>query len=612
MALLTMTQSNPLSQYLTKNLILRLAGDRYYQRGVNYFRQGRVAELEESGDSVEAIVEGTEEYVVKLTAKSGGLEHDCNCPLGLDDAFCKHCVAVALAWLDALASVVPAPAVPETSGGAAKTTNSAKITGEDIAGTLEAADKATLVKLLLGWAEDNAALKEKLMHMAARRKGPEAGIALARKGLEKAVRVRRFVDYREMRSYAAGVETAIDAVEDLFGSGQAAGVIELCEAGVRWLSTAIEEVDDSDGYMTTLIERLQGLHLRACIEAKPDPISLAAKLFQAEMKGGYGEWAHAAEQYAEALGEEGLATYRSLAESAWAKVPAKTAVGSDYGKENHYRITGIMESLARQSGDVEELVAVLERDLSHARAYMRIAEIYRQAGERDKALAWAERGMKAMPGYEGAGLRQFVAEEYRHNDRHADALRIMWIEFRDSPGLESYKRLEEFARAAEDWDDWRGQALAHVRRTLAGGDRKSGNAGAVVQSWRNRRQDRSLLVEIFFHEGNAKEAWTEAQAGGCSDSLWLRLAELREKQHPEDAKAIYLRLGEQEILRASGNYDAGVALLERAAAAAHAIEKSGEFEAELDALLKKHKAKRNLLKRAVERRRFLYLQAAAL
>ena len=100
MALFTMTQSNPLSQYLTKDLILRLAGDRYYQRGVNYFRQGRVTELEEVAEGVEAIVEGTEEYVVKLTATSGGLEHDCNCPLGLDDAFCKHCVAVALQWLD--------------------------------------------------------------------------------------------------------------------------------------------------------------------------------------------------------------------------------------------------------------------------------------------------------------------------------------------------------------------------------------------------------------------------------------------------------------------------------------------------------------------------------
>jgi uncharacterized Zn finger protein len=602
MTLNPMTQSTLLSKTITKDRILRLAGERYFQRGVNYFREGRVAELEELGDSVEAIVEGTEEYVVKLTAKPDDLEHDCNCPLGLDEEFCKHCVAVALAWLDAQASVASAK-----PGATAKRANSAKITAEDVAAALDAADKATLVKLLVEWSEDNAALKEKLTHMAARRKGPEAGIALASRTLEKAIRIRRFIDYREMRAYATGVDAAIDLIEELFRGGQAAGVIVLCEAGVGWLSTAIEQVDDSDGYMTTLLERLQDLHLRASIEARPAAVPLARKLFQTEMNSGFGAWSNAAEKYAEVLGEEGLAAFRALAEAAWARVPAKTERSGDTERESHYAITRIMEALARQSGSTEELVAVLERDLSHAHNYLRIAGIYRQAGERDKALAWAERGMKTMSGYEGAALRQFVAEEYRHSDRHADALRIVWIEFRESPGLQSYKRLEELARAAEDWEDWRGQALAHVRKTLAGKAGKPANAATPVHSWRFQRQDRSLLVEILLYEGKAEEAWTEAQAGGCGDSLWLRLAEQREKQHPDDAKAIYLRLGEQAIRLASGNYDDGVALLERAAAAAHAIDKSEEFAVELDQILKKYKAKRNLQKRAAERRRFLYL-----
>lgn len=606
-----MSDPHPLSQYITRELILRLAGERYFQRGLNYFRQGRVAELEEFGDSIEAIVEGTEEYVVKLAAKSRGLGHDCNCPLGLDDAFCKHCVALALQWLDGQAA--GEEGAGKQPGNAVKKSRSAKIkiTGEDIAAALGAEDKATLIKLMLEWAEENKALKDRLMHLAALRKGPEAGIAMARKTLEKAIRIRGYVNYREMRSYAAGVETAIDAVDRLLRSGQAEGVIGLCEEGMRWLAVAIEEVDDSDGYMMSLIERLQDLHLQACIEAKPDPIYLARKLFQAEMGAGYGEWCNAAEVYAEVLGAEGLAAYRTLAEAAWAKVPVVAEPGRDYEKGSHDAITRIMEALARKFGNIDELVAVLERNLSHAHHYLRISEIYRQAEERDKALAWAERGMKAMPAFEGARLRQFVAEEYRHNDRHADALRIVWIEFRDGPSLESYKRLEDFARAAEDWEDWRGHALAHVRRTIAGNGSKPGKADAFVQSWRYGKRDHSLLVEVFLHEGQAEQAWKEAQMGGCGDSLWLRLAELREKQHPNDAKAIYWRLGEQSILHASGNYDEGVASLERAAALAQTLGKSEEFEAELDLLLRKYKAKRNLQKRAAARRHFLYLHTAA-
>jgi uncharacterized Zn finger protein len=610
MALFPMSELHLLSQCLTREHILRLAGERYFQRGLNYFRQGRVAELEEFGDSIEAIVEGTEEYVVKLAAKSGGLEHDCNCPLGLDDAFCKHCVAVALQWLDG--QTAGEEGAVNQPANAAKTCRSAKIkiTGEDIAAALGAEDKATLIKLILEWAAENKALKDSLMHLAALRKGPEAGIAMARKTLAKAIRIRGYVDYREMRSYAAGVEVAIDAVDGLLRNGQAEGVIGLCEEGVRLLAVATEEVDDSDGYMTSLIERLQDLHLQACIEAKPDPVTLARKLFHAEMSGGFGEWNNGAEVYAAVLGAEGLAAYRTLAEAAWAEVPVVTEPGRDSGKESHYAITRIMEALARKSGNIDELVAVLERDLSHAHQYLRIAEIYRQAEERDKALAWAERGMKSMPAFEGARLRQFVAEEYRHNDRHADALRIVWVEFRNSPSLENYKRLEDFARAAEDWEDWRGQALAHVRRTIAGNGSKPGKADAFVQSWRYGKRDHSLLVEIFLHEGGEEQAWKEAQAGGCSDSLWLQLANLREKLHPDDAKAIYWRLGEQSILHASGNYDEGVALLERAAAQARTSGKSQEFDVELDFLLRKYKAKRNLQKRAAARRRFLYLDAA--
>lgn len=269
-----------------------------------------------------------------------------------------------------------------------------------------------------------------------------------------------------------------------------------------------------------------------------------------------------------------------------------------------------MERLARHSGDVEALVAVLERDLSSAHLYLRIAEEYRAAGDRDKALAWAERGAAASTGSDGIMLRRFVAEEYRHRDRHADALRLIWIEFRENPCLPSYQRLEEFARAADDWDEWRGQALALVRKAVAAEAAKPSNG--LGNSWSFRRHDRSLLVEIFLHEGNAEAAWAEAKAGGCGERLWLRLAELRKKDHPADAKAVFLRLAEQAIANESGGkYDEAVHLLERAASAAQAMGKGGEFETELAALLVKYKIKRNFSKRVEVRRKLLYLGASA-
>jgi len=255
------------------------------------------------------------------------------------------------------------------------------------------------------------------------------------------------------------------------------------------------------------------------------------------------------------------------------------------------------------------LVAVLERDLTFSRQYLRIAEAYRAARNFEMALDWAERGMATYPDREGQELRLFVAEEYRRDQRHADALRILWTDFRDQPALSTYKTLEDFARAADDWDDWRDRALAYLRKPAAQKSTMERADGSMVRSWATRKQDHSLLVQIFLYEGNADEAWREAQTGGCHSRLWLELAAHREKTHPADAFPVYLRLGEQDIAAVgNGRYESGVTLLEKAAALMHSLDKSQEFEAWFDALRQRFKAKRNLQKLAETRRRFLYLR----
>lgn len=595
-----------LGKAISEASIRRLAGDRFYQRGVDYLEHGRVSFLEESGNSIRSIVDGTERYSVLLTADGEALDSYCSCPVGIGGAFCKHCVATALAWLHG-------PVAGGSGGFVPRKEKKGSIAGEvaydDMLDALRAEDKEELIRLLLDWSKSDEALRRRLTLLAAGRKGGGVLIAQVKKDLERAIRIHSFVDYDGMPGYAARVEAVLDDVESLLKGGQAGGMIELCESGVRRLVAAIEKSDDSDGSMGGLMERLQGLHLRACEEARPEPEALAARLFSLEWKAEYGEWSRSAEKYAEVLGAKGLAVFRKLAEAEWVKVPVRTEKQSYSESGDHYRMTSIMESLARQSGDTEQLVAVLERDLSSAHQYLRIASVYREASKEDKALMWAERGVEATSDYDGAALRLFVAEEYQRHERHADALRILWVEFRNAPGLSTYKLLRRFAVKAEEWDEWRARALAHIRRTIAGRLGEAREKGAMVQRWRDRKLDHSLLVEIFLDERKMEDAWKEAQAGGCGDDLWLRLAREREKVYPEDAAPIYLRLGEGAIVGAQASrYEPAIQLLEKAAAALHSLGKSQEFEERFEALRKKHKAKRNLQKLAEERRRFLYLR----
>jgi len=120
-------------------VLRRLAGAQYYQRGLDYFSHGHVESLEESSGGVRALVRGNRDYTISLTADDGVLDYSCDCPVGSDGAFCKHCVAAALAWLN-------------RDAGAAKPASRHKtqeVTLADAGKILKGEDKEALVSMML-------------------------------------------------------------------------------------------------------------------------------------------------------------------------------------------------------------------------------------------------------------------------------------------------------------------------------------------------------------------------------------------------------------------------------------------------------------------------------
>src|SRR5262245_50402490 len=260
-----------------------------------------------------------------------------------------------------------------------------------------------------------------------------------RRAIDEAVEVDEFVNYRSAYQYANGIEEVIDSVEELLKEGYADEVIELAEHALEAVEEAMGSVDDSDGNMGGILERLQDLHYRACKKAKPDPEALARRLFEWELRTDYDTFYGATEIYADVLGRKGLAVYRTLAEAEWAKVPALGPGRDDPEKyAKRFRITHIMETLAQQTGDVEAVVAVKNRDLSLAYHYLQIAEIYKNARKHDLAMEWAERGVKAFPERTDSRLRDFLAQEYHRRKRHDEAMALIWADFAESPILEEY------------------------------------------------------------------------------------------------------------------------------------------------------------------------------
>src|SRR4029077_9758250 len=131
----------------------RLADAQSYQRGLDYYSHGHVESLEDRDESVCAVVRGNQDYSVTLAADDGVLDYSCDCPVGSDGAFCKHCVAVALAWLNREAG----------PGKSTKRGKPKEITLAYAGKILRAEDKESLVGMMLDWAKDDDRLHERLI-----------------------------------------------------------------------------------------------------------------------------------------------------------------------------------------------------------------------------------------------------------------------------------------------------------------------------------------------------------------------------------------------------------------------------------------------------------------
>lgn len=574
--------STSFAKVLDRHALRRLAGERFFERGEDYFSAGAVHDLAEHAGTIVAKVRGTGDYKVEFSLKDGALDHSCSCPVGIDGAFCKHCVAVGLEWLNS----------GKRDAGVAKGARSPALSMEDVRACLDAEPKEALVRMLMERAMDDDLLRRRLLLHAAKQGRGRIDLATFRNAIDAAVDCQAIEDYRDMHDYAQGIDEVVDSIEELRKDGHASEAIELVEHALRAVEEAMQSVDDSDGEMGSLLERLQEIHLVSCLKAPPDPVDLAKRLFAWEMSTPWDTFYGAAEKYASLLGEKGLAVYRELAEAQWARVPARGPDQSKGGYE-YFRVTHVMETLARQSGDVEAVVAVKSRDLSSAYAYLQIAETYQQARNPGLALEWAEKGVKAFPKQTDSRLRDFLAEEYHRRQRHDEAMALIWSEFLDQPGLTGFQQLKAHADRSKQWPVWRNKALAFLRELIA---KEKAVAGKSPPRW-FARVDHSKLVEISLWERDVESAWQEAKSGGCSNGLWLKLAALRESKHPDEALPVYQAQVEPVLdLKHNEAYRQAVVFLRKIRDLMGRVGRGAEFSRYLDSVRATHKPKRNFIK----------------
>jgi uncharacterized Zn finger protein len=581
-----------LARLLSEPNLRRLAGPRSYERGLDYAAAGLVARLARNEECVEAGVQGSNRYRVELwVGGDGELAGSCNCPMGVGGAFCKHCVATGLAALEAGDDVL------------------SPISLDEVGEHLNALNKTELIDFLLAEAREDDRLLDRLQ-LRAVSSGDGVDMDAFRDAIDRAVDPGGFVAYAEAYDYSRTLDETIGKLRVLLDQGHAAEAVELIEHCTSAIERAAEMVDDSNGHMGTAFDEIQRLHLEACEQADVEPVALAERLFSLMMATEYDLFYEAAEDYSHLLRESGGRRYAELVRVEWERLPVLRPEDDRWSKRSgafrlieeetseprgSFRITHAMELLAERSGDVDEMVAVLSRDLSLPYSFLRIAEVYAGAGRDDDALEWAERGLEAFPERPDSRLVTFLAEARRERGEHGRAAELVWALFADHPGLGSYQRLKPYAERAGQWDETRERALALIRDGLAGGDQ-----GLGAPAWPALRGV-TELVRIHLWEGDAAAALRDARAGGCRQDVWLALADALAQAEPWEAMIICReQVGPTIERKTKADYRDAIDLLAKTRDLMVRTGDADEFPAYLAEIREAHKRKRNLIKLLAE------------
>jgi len=538
-----------------------IAGEKVFARGKAYYQDGQAEILSLEPGRVKAQVAGTQDYRVVLEGRGEDIDGKCSCP-AFERGFCKHLVAVALAV--------------NAGGGASE--------GGDrfarIRDHLKARSAGALADMILDLAERDPALLRRLDMAAAAECEDEKTLEKRyRKAIGDATRARGFVDYARAPKWAAGVDTALDALETLAAGARAGLALMLAEHAIDRIERAIENIDDSDGHCSMLLQRAQEIHLAAARAARPDPVMLAGNLFARETGGDYDTFYGAAARYAEVLGEKGLAEYRRLAMEAWEKLPTRTGARRrdvDFSS-GHFRLAPIVDFFAGREGDVEMRIAIRAKDLSSPWNYLKLAEFCLAEGRVEEALRYAEEGVWMFEdGRPDERLVVFAADLMGKAGRRQDASTLLWRAFEKAPSLDLYKRLRKTGgKKARD------RALAWLEQRLAKEKASPWNSPA------------DILIRILISEDMFDAAWEAARKHGASRGLKESLAMASEASHPGEALQVYADRVE-ELASAGGNANYGEArnLVLRMAGLRGAAEQAA-YVAELK---ERHRRKRNFMK----------------
>lgn len=605
---------------LADGALRQLSGAAVFARGQAYAGSGAVESLQSSlpepGEpaAVQAVVVGTQPYQVRVCIDDADdLDGECDCPHAQSANFCKHLVAVSLAWRGALGGAAPAqdPQAAKTAANkvaaAAKRASTKADKRQVLRRFLQSQSADALAERLWAWAEDDRHLMAELKAWSAEHSAAGDPKAM-RSAIAKLLRNRSdFLDWRQSTAYAHRAAKVLPLLKPWLARDPAQ-LLELCDHALRCIYKVAENADDSDGEIGALAEQVVGLLTEALRAAAP-AASWVERWFALMKADPWGVWDENA--ILAAAGPAVLARYAEQARRDWhdwqtrhvaGAKSAVSAAGLDDDTPNFQRYTlrrRYLNSLSMQ-GDALALREAMADSAQHAHEFGDLVALCEAHGGFREALQWAEAGVRQHPGdyhCEDALLRC-----YERDGWDQEALALWRRRLHARPDAATYRAVLTAAERAGherahyraelfNWAEQREQAEREAeRKYLRGGSRRFGGVGRNAET-AVRRVD--LRVSWHLADGEPQQALALVQQAGTGCGLQTLQALAHKLPAENDADAVHLlqRLFDDAMGHASSPYAAPLALVRHILARMPPLQQPGW----LAELRTQYKPKRNFM-----------------
>lgn len=563
---------------ITDKQLIALAGKGAFGRGKDYFTSGAVIEWNKKGTTITALVAGSETYAVTLRHTSRNFDGSCDCPASDGFDFCKHCVAVALAYR-------------QESSEQSKLESGKPI--ERIQAYLNKLDKSQLQGELIALMEHDRVLREQW--------SLRADLALNKidaKAIKKRITAalpynRNYYRYAQVRSYFAQAEPAIDLLEKQAPNLEANKALELVDYGLQRLNKALETIDDSGGFRLDIEETLQALHIVTLARTGWDNEQLVSYLESVEDSDCSDFYPAIPDAYYDLLGEEGLRLYVQHKQAIWDALPPLPPQ-ADWDKKSPYlRLSHLLIAHAQATDDTAAEIVLLEKMATEVRDCVGLCErlialdLWPQVDMwLSKAKQWQKKSSPRSTMYDrNVDIERVELKLFLHKGDLAAALQKQWEIYQVQSGINNYKQLLDLAEQCGERKRWHDKVFSILHDN-------------VEKSKENYSLIRQLdhLIDLYLHENKPDNALTLVNKFKISQESLYAVINAFYKQ-PTITMPLYQRLVEVNIRQANNDaYKQGIIFFMECRNSLQNQAHKQAFTLMEEELRTRHKAKRNFIK----------------